>query len=116
MNLLQFTLMTEGSGIVHNVTRLEEKQLTTAIILAVLTLIGVFASWYIGRRAGLNEQKLADSLDHEAAVRKAAAIQLEIEQQAEAAKQALEKTELEPLTQEAVDRLFKKHHDSGKPS
>jgi hypothetical protein len=84
--------------------------------LSVVYLGAVIASWVLGRRAGKAEQQLSDLLEHEAAYNKARAEQSKIEAEAQKAKAKIEAAALEPLTQEAVDRLLGKHNDNGKPS
>ena len=84
--------------------------------LSLAYLAAVIASWILGKRSGKVEQQLLDALEHEAAYTKARAEQLKIEAQAVKARAQIEAAKLEPLTQEAVDKLLGKHNDSSKPS
>jgi hypothetical protein len=89
--------------------------MTYAVIgLTLVYTALVVASWVLGRQAGVNAERLKDALEHEAARIAAKGELARINAALEEDRKDIEERKLEPLTQEAVDRLLKKH--DSKPS
>lgn len=104
------SLTTTVSGLVKTAT--EQGKMTELIIAGVMiaiVLIAVLVSWISGKRSGAESQQLADALDHQEKILKAAMEQRALELKLKNEELKIRARADEPLTQAAVDKMLEKY-------
>lgn len=96
-------------GLVKDVTEHDMQQLIIAVVLIAIVLIAVLVSWIGGKRSGVEQQQLKDTLEHQEKTRQAMAAQQELDRQMAAKEAEIRGRSTMNLTPENVDKLMKKY-------
>lgn len=86
-----------------------ETSLVVALLMLLVLTIAIFVSWVKGKSAGAESQQLADALDHQEKILKAAMEQRALELKLKNEELKIRARADEPLTQAAVDKMLEKY-------
>lgn len=85
------------------------QELIIAVVLIAIVLIAVLVSWISGKRSGVEEQQLKDTIDHQTKTHQAMLEQQKLDRQLAVKEFEIMKRQRANLTPENVDKLLKKY-------
>lgn len=114
LSVLVVTILAEprtstAFGLAKGVTEQKMQELIIAVVLIAIVLIAVLVSWISGKRSGVEEQQLKDTIDHQTKTHQAMLEQQKLDRQLAVKEFEIMKRQRANLTPENVDKLLKKY-------